>query len=285
MELADLQAALLGAIAELRLPSSTAYCSLLHLAERLGVTVEFHFHDTPSKSQARVEMATRPPRIAIYRKAGATGTRALGSHEEHLLTARERFSVAHELGHWLAFSQYGIHPVDSATSSSAYWQQERVVDAFAGALLVPDSVADGWLSSETDNPLPALQLRQWSLEARVSEEVVATRLCQRRAGLGFIKFGRTVRRADQRRALLVLFSSYSADLPLPNRGAHVISPALEAALDHPDGRCAFSELAIGDRIVRDLAISWRQKLDRKESIQWASLARIGSPGRQLTLDL
>lgn len=55
---------------------------------------------------------------------------ALGS----ALSPRERFTLAHELGHYVVDSRYGFRP----TTKSYYWQLEQVCDAFAGELLVPE---------------------------------------------------------------------------------------------------------------------------------------------------
>src|ERR1044071_2809653 len=66
------------------------------------------------------------------------------------LSARVRFTIAHELGHVLIDKHYGIRP----RTRGEYWSHEHLCDRFAAVLLVPDAAA-----SEFDTADPFESLR------------------------------------------------------------------------------------------------------------------------------
>src|ERR1044072_2967664 len=98
--------------------------------------------------------------------------------KEHLLTARERFSVAHELGHFFAFKHFGALPVSKVVDPQEYREQEQCMDDFAQSLLVPDWLGQLWLASVTDQePISLNSLKMWAAsQCAVSGEVVAKAL-------------------------------------------------------------------------------------------------------------
>lgn len=93
--------------------------------------------------------------------------------------ARELFTLAHELGHLILHGAGSIDDETSLTSSSG---TERVVNAFAGYLLVPDAA----LASISDNSKPdsVADFDQWlrspSQRCGVSVEVILRRLLEAR---------------------------------------------------------------------------------------------------------
>jgi len=96
--------------------------------------------------------------------------------ERKILSARDRFSVAHELGHYVIWATHRYVP----KSSEDYWHHEALCDRFAGRLLIPkfavaqaiDRVGDDrrkWLGAA--KVLARNSLVSWDVAAfRLSEE-------------------------------------------------------------------------------------------------------------------
>src|SRR5258708_6170201 len=101
-------------------PSGENFVSVLKVAHRLGSKVCLRFEKECTRSSARVELSARPPTIYLTRHSPVRGERFLDTHEDHLLTPRERFSVAHELGHLVAYEKFRLLP---ANEKSDYWIQ------------------------------------------------------------------------------------------------------------------------------------------------------------------
>jgi hypothetical protein len=208
----------------LRATGSEVFIPILALSERLGLRVQLRFSAAPAKAVATLEYEALPPQISLFRRGPAGATRSLLPPDEHLLTPRDRFSIAHELGHWVALQRLGIRP--ATTGSREYWQHESIVDAFAGALLVSDEVVFGWLRDVPAGGIVALSLvKSLALAARVSLEVVAHAICRQRKGVGFLK----VREATAKDGSLVLQVAFAASgdgLVLAPIHKHVRDPQL-----------------------------------------------------------
>src|SRR5580698_1509046 len=87
--------------ADLR-PSEQSFVSVLKIAHRLGSKVYLRFEKVLPQPVARVDLLAKPPTIYLTRHSPIAGERRLDRYEDHLLSCRERFSVAHELGHIVA---------------------------------------------------------------------------------------------------------------------------------------------------------------------------------------
>src|SRR5271163_3781461 len=84
-------------------PRKQDFVSVLKIADLLGSRVCLRLEKESLGPSARVDLSAVPPTIYLTRHSTVRGERNLHSHEDHLLTARERFSVAHELGHMIAY--------------------------------------------------------------------------------------------------------------------------------------------------------------------------------------
>lgn len=87
------------------------------------------------------------------------------------LSARERFTVAHEIGHYLIEAFFGVRP----TSTSNYWKVESICNQFAAQLLVPDAIAQEARSAATALDL-ARSLSSIASSTGTSMEVSARRI-------------------------------------------------------------------------------------------------------------
>lgn len=239
--------------------------SVLKTAENLGAHVELRFYSLGKRRDAQLETLNSPPRIILFRRSEADGSRSLSSSDENLLTTRERFSIAHELGHLLATEQLHVKPPQE---KSEYWEQEASMNAFASELLVPGWLVEGWLRSiPKEKPIPPLALRQWARhECNVSEEVVAHAICRVGSGIGFMK-GALRANTDRPLSILkVLFSVNTPALALPAINSHITyKDLLEELNRRPLGAQTFRSCALGKVAPQDLTISWRRVSSLKKS--------------------
>lgn len=90
------------------------------------------------------------------------------------VTHHTRFTIAHELGHYLLWKQMGIAPF----SRNEYWQVERLCNEFAANLLIPRravaSMVSGWESWKVYEVFTTSM--KLAMEADVSWIVAATRI-------------------------------------------------------------------------------------------------------------
>jgi len=239
-------------------PRGKSFVSVLKIAGKLGARVCILLENDDAYRQARIDLAAEPPTIYLIRSSPVWGERYLNSHEDHLLTPRERFSVAHELGHLVAYQRFNVLP---ATEKSTYWAQEEWMHRFAGALLTPDVVVDECLFGLSPGE-PVSPFKLYSAAAdlvRLSQEVLATQLCLRRADIGFMKLGVARKGGDQERILRVLFSVTGHQLRLPNNHSHVYEENLLRKLKADDtGAGTLRQCALGKLDPQDLSIAWRR---------------------------
>jgi len=175
-----------------------------------------------------------------------------------MLTPRERFSVAHELGHWVAYSRLKIKP---EAKGERYWEHERAVNAFAASLLVPDWLVTRWLDEVPEGmPVCPFALRKWaSLQCRCSEEVVAKALVKCGSSIGFLKLLPTTRKKDGTRVLRVLCSAAGSKVRLPSEHAHIENPDFQKLLDSRSvGEAQLKEVQLGRCNLQNLRIAWRR---------------------------
>ena len=252
----NLQSGLEHIAADLR-PAEQQFVPVLEIAHRLGVRVCVRLSKECRRPAARIEIAANPPTIYVTRRSPVEGGRILESHEDRLLSPRERFSVAHELGHLVAFRELKLTP---SQEKSEYWTHEGCMHSFAAALLMPEWLLDGWLSSlPAGEPVSPFALRCWARDVtRLSEEVVATQLCLRRPEIGFMKVSTIRRRRDKCKVLRVLFAASGDRVSLPKTHSHVENKyLLERLAAESTGMATIRQCALGTCEPQDISIVWR----------------------------
>jgi len=256
-------------------PTDREFVSVLGVAQRLGVRVCLRLVKGAVSPAARIEMGLTPPTIYLGRSSSIEGTRYLGDREDRILTARERFSVAHELGHWIAFKELRLSP---SIDKSSYWDHERCMHGFAASLLMSGQVIDSWLNTcPSWEPISPFALRHWARNVtRLSEEVVATRLCSRRSEIGFLKVSSVKRKRNGSRVLKVLFAASGDQVSIANTHAHIENRALMEKLEEDGvGTASLAESALGGKGSQLLRVAWRQAGTLKSS--YGSGSQAGSP--------
>ncbi len=246
-------------------PTGRQFIPVLQIAHRLGVRVCIRFQSWDAHTTAHIELAATPPTIYLSRPSSTIGLRRLQNHEDLLLTPRERFSVAHELGHLVAFRELHVSP---ALERSQYWVHEQCMHSFAATLLMPGQLIEDWLGScPAWEPISPFALRHWARNiAKVSEEVVAKQLCLKRPEIGFIKVVLTKRSKDESTVLRVLFGATGERLALPKTHSHINNKHLLQNLSKEDtGSANIQELAFGEGEPQDVRIAWRHAGFLKEA--------------------
>lgn len=250
---------------QLRPLEPNGHFSIIKTAESLGAHVELRFYSLSERREAHLETLNNPAKIILFRRSEAEGSRSLNSSDENLLTSRERFSIAHELGHLLAFEQLNIKP---PKEKNEYWEQEASMNAFATELLVPGWLVEGWLRSIPKGyPIPPLALRKWARdECNVSEEVVAHAICRLASGMGFMKGllrGGTGRSPS---ILKVRFSVHTPSLTLPAINSHITNRDLLEELNRRTlAARTFRSCTLGKVAPQDFMVSWRRVNSPKKS--------------------
>jgi hypothetical protein len=115
----------------------------------------------------------RPLKLRLYPAAVGTEIVVWRSRPEHQQSrSRERFSVAHEIGHYCAMRRFNMRP----RSRKAYWELEEACNDFAGRLLVADADIAPWLRPLIEDPRELLQaLRDVQKSCDVSMVVASRR--------------------------------------------------------------------------------------------------------------
>jgi hypothetical protein len=86
---------------------------------------------------------------------------------------RERFTLAHEIGHYCALRRFNLRP----RSRSEYWKLEQACDDFAGRLLIDDVDLQAVLPQDFLSPRDVMRtIYRLSAECDVSVPVAAHRL-------------------------------------------------------------------------------------------------------------
>jgi hypothetical protein len=271
MDGTDLEGKLLGLARELR-PADRPLASVIDVADGLGVAICIQLHTGTKPTFAQIDLLDRPPKIIIYRGARVNGERRITKGDDNLLTSRERFSVAHELGHWVAYRHLGIRP---QADRRQYWDHERVMNAFAGCLLAPEWLVTRWLAGVPEGtPVPPFAVRHWATsECRSSEEVVTKAIARHRASVGFLKLLHT-RKSNGSHVLQVLCSVSGNGLQLPKERSHIDSPELLDLLKRRESGTAWvPRIQLAKCKLADLGLSWRRgsTINSQES-SWLSVA-------------
>lgn len=258
-------------------PVGSAPISMVQVANNLGTIVSLRLHTTLSRPAAQIDMRQRPAKIVLYRQGKVDGEREIRPQEESLLTPRERFSVAHELGHWILFRQLGVGP---QFDKRKYWYQEHVINDFAGYLLAPDWLVMQWLSRIPEGTvIPPFALKHWaSSDCGASEEVVAKRLVRQRDSIGFLRVLPIRRKRDGADVLQVICSAAGESLRLPHERSYVETSELwRLVRESKVGSATQSKLQLGRCKPQDLQLAWRRgnQIGTDETI-WISLALASS---------
>lgn len=187
-------------------PSGSHPIRVRWLLAQLGVRLEKH---VVQQGQRLAEVRRTPSgcyKVSLFR----------AHSRPERLSPRERFTLAHELGHVLIDIRYAWRPV----TKQEYVFCEQICNSFAGALLVPAKVVAREAQSALSPAAAVVGLLRLSSECRVSPEVAGRRLVETCPGLGLLSAIRTTN-ARKREVLSVKWSaSSSGDIHLA-RNVHL----------------------------------------------------------------
>ncbi len=247
--------------------------SILEIVHRLGISVSLRMQTVRRSLSAEIDLRSQPPQIVLYRFSSVDGNREIRPYEDSLLTSRERFSIAHELGHWIAITHLGF-PIQ--LDHRQYWEHESVINRFASQLLVPDWLVEKWLRETPDGtPVPPFALRFWASSiCGTSEEVITKAIVRHRPSAGFLRLLPTRSKAGAS-VLLVLSSAAGSALQLPVERTHIKEPSLSCLLsERKVGSASLRHLSLGRCMPQDLSLAWRRgnPVNSRETI-WISMTR------------
>lgn len=267
IETNDISRRLQSRAEELRPNAGLSSAPLVRIANDLGIDVRLVLRPLggPRKVHARCELKSRP-QILVYRHSAAAAVVEVSPAEEHFLSTRERFSVAHELGHCIAYLSFGLKPVLMEENRAEYWRQERIMNEFASAILVPP-----WLSCRWRAQLPTLdatcvfRIREWAKDCRASPEVVTTVFARHTKGIGFLKVSDAVKVRNRKRLLVVAHSAAGGEIGLPNAYSHIEDVGFVSSVTGRRGVATSSECRIGQLEFNELQLAWWATSDRSQS--------------------
>ncbi len=289
MDVQELSKRLRDLARELRPPQRSAFFPLIPLAERLNTQVNLELRVGGARHHALSNLLTSPIDLTIFRRAQISGRRPLAPSDEASLHPRERFSIAHEYGHILAFRELRVQP---QTDRRTYWAHETCMNEFAQHLLVPDWLLADWIHrSRHERPIPISALTTWGKDqCGVSREVVASALSRACPDVGFLVAAPCFSKKFSRTALRISFACSGSDIHLPPTHTHLIcDPLMTLVSDRPFGSAELTGVSLGTKVNQDLLIKWQRTGGAPSSPAfWISLAR-RSPAPtacdDLTLDL
>jgi hypothetical protein len=191
------------------------------LLSKLGVKFEVRIAERGIKgSYGFLLRGGRTATVVVVRDARARGT----------LTARERFTVAHELGHLVWDRRVGLQP----TGRTDYWKLEGVCNRFAANLLVPTDFLLDDSNAPPSGPLDILSwVRRLANRLQVSLEVLGGRLvdCYPNLVLGELELPTM---ATPKMIARVRWLCQSSPVFAANRGRYITPghPLARLAMDH-----------------------------------------------------
>lgn len=234
--------------------------SVIAIANRLGVEVTLRSGTTYKNKRRACLIYAEIPEILIYRPAKTRTSLRLSHRDEHTLTTAERFSVAHELGHWIAHARFGVEPlIPGSHRNSEYWRHERTFNNFAGCLLVPDWQVDTWLEERPIGSLiTVLDLNRWSRSINVSRINAATRICQYRGGIGFLELLINFDRRTRQAALVVTESASGHDARFPNRHKIIRNDRLLERLKKKSATDLLRGLSFDGKTTGNYYVNWQK---------------------------
>lgn len=160
-------------------PSGGWPLDLEPLLERFGIVYR-HTSNGERRGVAYLQIGDTPTITLVRSCPGENGK--MQAAGETRLSRRDRFSVAHELAHYLLWQRGGILP---ATNRSQYWQHEALCNEFAGHLLVHRQSLQTFLGT-VDPSVPAADYPRlvakkadvtWPVAARAISAETQSQLC------------------------------------------------------------------------------------------------------------
>lgn len=251
---------LLAAARELRPETPDPRASVLGIAESLGIQVIIEASARHRHRGGQLFFGP-PPKVSIYRRARRTVTRYLGPGDERLLSRYEKFTVAHEIGHWILARRFGVEPsVNRSSYKETYWMQENLVNAFAGALLVPDWYVRRCIRKFRDGKIiTPFEIRDWANCVEISQDVMARELCRYLNTIGFMRLTLIKRKQDKRHVLKVDEVCAGSDLALPNRYKHILNERFRnTIMAKATGTSLLRGCSFDDRHIDNVYVSWRE---------------------------
>jgi Zn-dependent peptidase ImmA (M78 family) len=170
------------------------------------------------------------------------------SSESSHPTARERFTLAHELGHVLLDRHFAWQPKNRRD----YWAAESWCDAFAAQLLVPDEAVNAVPITTPEKGLSAVLLvsRKYS----VSRQVAARRIADLVTCVAYVCVD-VVMNSAGRRVGRVRWKADTGGRLSVERGQHLDDRHRLYSIVPPDAAAPFArravQLSVGQAVVRD----------------------------------
>lgn len=271
--------------------------SVIQAAHELGLRVSLKMYRRSAGRGAKAPNGdgilefNNTPEIVLFRASSQATKKTLSPSDEAGLFARERFTIAHEIAHWLAYDKFDVEPEEPGTP--VYWQHEKIMHDFAGVLLVPDHLLDLWMASVKPGKLATIHdVAGWVCESSTSMSVVTSRVVGRQPGTGFLKLaiGKEKKRGPKKPAekviLEVLPNAISNGLDLPNNFARIYNDRLiEVLFSKKIGfEVLMTSTSFDGKKVQNLCVWWREaplykgerlqhiETDDVENVFWTSWA-------------
>ena len=245
---------------DLRPATGDLKLNVVDLATSLGITVNLRAGHRYSDRQGKLSFGSQPT-ITLYRRAEHTASLILATEDNRLLTNSERFSVAHEIGHWILWDRFHIRPAENKPNQkTVYWSQECLVNAFAGSLLVPEWYIQHRLREiRVGKAIAPNIVSKAAAEIGVSRDVMAKEICRFRPEIGFMRLALIKRRQDGRLALKVDEVCVGEGLELPNRHKHILNERFrDTIMATKSGVELLRGCSLHKRRVENLWVSWHE---------------------------
>jgi Zn-dependent peptidase ImmA (M78 family) len=158
-------------------PSSCCPININGVLKHLNISLQFS--RAGNRSGKAYLIICDSPKVVISEDAKRRG-----------LAPGERFSVAHEVGHWVVWRRFGIVP----SCKPEYWKHEAICNEFAARLLIPPIFLEGFLSEliNRHRVLPIFLPRALAASAQVSWEVAARSITSlSSSGIAYLRLGRS----------------------------------------------------------------------------------------------
>lgn len=122
------------------------------------------------------KVASAADDVTFVKTIGGLEIRFPEAHNlDFTLSARQRFLLAHELGHFVLSTKTSVFP----TTKSEYWQIELLADSFARSILLPQTVMSNYLKNCDNSPSSIFFLsKKIASLAGVPWQVVAHRIAE-----------------------------------------------------------------------------------------------------------
>lgn len=210
------------------------------------------------------------PEVIIYRSASNTLKSGLSPKDEHLLSVRERFTLAHEIAHWVAWKNFDIEPEE--TGKPTYWEHESVMNTFAGILLIPDSRLSEWLAPFGQmKPVTIHHALSWARASKVSTSTAVRRIADAHSSITFLKLAIGTEKESSklphptRRIIEILESAHSPNMHTANDYARVRNDRMVNLFSSSDqgNLYALRGTSFDGKTIQSLYVCWRRISDKK----------------------